>query len=82
MNYTRNKHTITCLDNYGRGDCAGAVEYRYALSGTDRSFPRCDRHWDERLDAQERIERDYPDSDSAPVWFDADAAGERWNEDD
>jgi hypothetical protein len=40
--------TLECLDA-GREDdpCEGAVEYRHALSGTGRSFPRCARHWEE-----------------------------------
>ena len=68
-----------CLD--AGPDCKGPVEYRHALSGTGRSFPRCDHHWSLRLDAQERINRDYPDSPIAPSWFDESAAGERWDED-
>ena len=72
---------IKCLDDYGKGECAGEVEYRFPLSGTGRSFPRCDKHWDVRLDAQDRINRDYPDSDTPPSWFDPTAAGERWDDD-
>jgi hypothetical protein len=73
--------TIECLDDYGDGECSGAVEYRAALSSTGREFPRCDGHWDKRLGAQERIERDYPDSPTPPAWFDPEAAGERWDDD-
>jgi hypothetical protein len=69
-----------CLD-YGDGQCSGEVEYRMPLSGTGRSFTRCDYHWDKRLDEQERITRVYPDSPVAPDWFDEAYAGERWNED-
>jgi hypothetical protein len=72
--------TLECLDR-GRGECEGAVEYRMGLSGTGRPFARCDRHWAERLDEQERINRDYPDSPLAPPWFDETAAGERWDKD-
>lgn len=71
--------TPECLD--GPRDCAGAVEYRTPLSGTGRSFPRCDAHWEKRLDTQERINRDYPDSPAAPRWFDPSYAGEHWDED-
>jgi hypothetical protein len=76
-------HALThedCLD-HGSGECSGEVEYRTPLSGTGRSFPRCAGHWDKRLDAQERISRDYPDSPAAPSWFDPTAAGERWDDD-
>ncbi len=72
-----------CLDaRGGRGDCAGATEYRESLSGTGRSFARCDYHWDKRLDEQERIRRNYPDTPTPPAWFDPTYAGERWDEDD
>lgn len=67
-----------CLDH--SEECSGEVEYRMPLSGTGRSFVRCDFHWDKRLDAQERINRTYPDSPAAPSWFDPANAGEQWDE--
>lgn len=70
---------LECLDAH-RGDCEGDVEYRTPLSGTGRAFPRCDKHWDERLATRERVNRDYPDSPCAPAWFDPAYAGERWDE--
>ena len=70
--------TLVCLD--GPDDCSGDVEYRMALSATGKSFPRCDHHWELRLDTQERINRDYPDSPVAPAWFDEADAGEHWDE--
>lgn len=66
---------LRCL-NHGPS-CKGAVEYRMALSGTGRSFPRCDHHWSERLDAQEAsadLRGDVP-----PAWFDPSYAGESWD---
>lgn len=75
-----NGEAVRCLDR-SQGGCAGAVEYRHALSASGRSFPRCDAHWDKRLAKQERITRDYPDSDIAPSWFDPANAGESWDED-
>lgn len=71
---------LECLDRQD-GECAGAVEYRYALSGTGRSYPRCDKHWSDRLDAQEQINRRYPDSPFPPSDFDPTYAGESWDED-
>lgn len=71
--------TPTCLEH--GDDCRGPVEYRMPLSGTGRAFPRCDFHWDKRLDAQERHNRSYPDSPVAPGWFDPTYAGESWDED-
>lgn len=58
--------------------CEGAVEFRFALSSTGRSFPRCERHWSLRLDAQEEIDRRYPTH--APADFDPADAGESWDE--
>lgn len=74
---------LHCLDDRGDDDCAGPVEYRFALSATGKSFPRCDKHWHERLDVQEGINRRYghPDSVSPPAGFDPTYAGERWDED-
>jgi len=73
---------LECLDDHGQGNCRGPVEYRMALSGTGRSFPRCELHWARRLDEQDRINRLYaPDSDVPPVGFDPTFAGERWDED-
>jgi hypothetical protein len=60
-------------------DCRGKTEYRTPLSGTGRSFARCDYHWDKRLDEQDRITRTYG-GDCAPSWFDPTYAGESWDE--
>ena len=74
--------SIECLDHQ-QGDCKGAVEYRFALSGTGRSFPRCDGHWAARLDYQDGINQRYghPDSAVVPSDFEPEYAGERWDED-
>jgi hypothetical protein len=71
-----------CLDDHGQDECEGRVEYRLALTATGCSFPRCEYHWNRRLDEQERIGRDFPDSGLAPSWFDPSYAGERWDEED
>lgn len=70
---------MECLDDYGEGTCSGPVEYRMALSATGRSFPRCEKHWAERLEEQDRINARYPQH--APSDFDPSYAGERWEED-
>lgn len=67
-----------CL-NYS-GGCGGAVEYRMPLSGTGKSYPRCDMHWSERLDLDAQISERYPTH--APSDFDPSYAGECWDEDD
>ena len=68
-----------CLD-YGRLDdpCEGAVEFRVALSGTGRSVPRCERHWEQRLALQDEINARYPQQQ--PSDFDPSYAGERWDD--
>lgn len=70
-----------CLDHRDADECRGIVQYRMPLSGTGKSFPRCDRAWDARLKTQERLRQDYPDSSTPPSWFDPTNAGETWDDD-
>ena len=70
---------VECLDSHHEGGCKGPVEYRMPLSGTGKSFPRCNKHWKKRLKVQEGINRRYPRS--APRDFDPSYAGERWDDD-
>jgi len=70
-----------CLDRHN-GECTGEVEYRPPLSSTERRFPRCDGHWEKRLEKQREIDERYaPNSDVPPLGFDPTYAGERWDED-
>jgi hypothetical protein len=69
---------LKCLDQ--DASCAGPVEYRMAMSGTGKRFPRCDYHFSLRLDQQEAINRRYPETQ--PSDFDPLYAGERWYEDE
>ena len=62
------------------GSCRGVVARREPLSGTGRSFPRCDLHWDQRLQLQRELSHRYPVSPPAD-WSPLDA-GEAWDEDD
>jgi hypothetical protein len=72
---------LKCLDTPS-GGCSGSVEMRYPLSGTGKSFPRCNAHWEKRLDKQEEINQRYaPFSDVPPADFDPTYAGERWEDD-
>lgn len=49
-----------CLDFGATGaECSGAVEYRIPMSGSGKSFPRCDHHMEIRWATQERLTRDY-----------------------
>lgn len=73
---------LKCLDDHAEGaECTGDIEYRMPLSGTGRSFPRCDGHWAKRLDKQaETVKRYAPFSDVVPSGFDPTYAGERWDD--
>ena len=68
-----------CLDEH-KGGCKGNVEYRSSLTGTGTPIPRCDKHWEERLDKEDELRSEYPDSPIPPAWFDPTAAGERWDD--
>lgn len=61
--------------------CKGKVEYRMPLSPSGTPFPRCEKHWQQRLDTEEQIRQRYPDSPFPPADFDPSYAGESWDED-
>jgi hypothetical protein len=71
---------LECLnDNNPDKPCQGPVEYR--STGRGRAFPRCDRHWTERLKLEEQINERYaPYSACPPRGFDPADAGERWDD--
>lgn len=81
--------TEDCLDY--RPDepsrCRGPVEYHSLDPGFAKSFPRCEKHWEARLNEQERIDRTYgARSDAPPSWFKGswggeNEFGERWDDD-
>ncbi|RZU36005.1 hypothetical protein EV284_3488 [Streptomyces sp. BK022] len=78
---TEQAEELKCLENR-TGECSGAVKYRAPLSGTGRSFPRCDAHWAARLKKQKEIRNRYaPASDVPPRGFDPTFCGESWDED-
>lgn len=72
----------SCINSGDPEGCYGTVEYRTPLSGTGKSFARCDKHWSQRLIQEAELRQRYPDSDVPPSDFDPMYAGERWNEDD
>jgi hypothetical protein len=69
-----------CLDDVGDETCEGDVEYRMPLSASGKPFPRCDKHWAERLETQQGINERYPHNQ--PSDFDPSYAGESWGEED
>ena len=68
-----------CIDGFGEGDCGGEVERRYPLSGSGKGYPRCEKHWSERLDFEKKLRECYPEEQ--PDDFDPLYAGESWDED-
>ena len=73
-----------CLDEpdgYGLA-CRGPVQYHSTDPGRHRAFPRCQAHWDARLDRRENSMERYENSVTPPSWFDPMDAGEAWGPDD
>ena len=61
--------TLECLDDYGDGECSGPIEFHSIDPGRTKAFPRCQRHWNRRLDARENSIEKYENSDVPPPWF-------------
>ena len=72
---------MECMDEHLE-DCRGPVTMHSIDPGRTGAFPRCDKHWADRLRRRENSMEKYENSDVAPSWFDPMAAGERWDEDD
>jgi hypothetical protein len=69
---------LSCLD--GPRGCAGPVELRTAPDRSDgKHFPRCEAHFEARLDESPRILELL--SPSRPDWYDEANVGEHWDED-
>lgn len=66
---------MECLD--GPDGCQGAVELRTV--DLLKWWPRCEKHFEERLEKQEHINELL--SNTPPAWFDEGYAGERWDDD-
>jgi|APSaa5957512535_1039671.scaffolds.fasta_scaffold61759_4 hypothetical protein len=62
----------------GVGACVGKVLH-FPRYRDGRLFPRCKYHARAWYNEQARIDREYPDSPSAPDWFDPTYAGEVWD---
>lgn len=71
-------HDEECMDDMGEGTCRGPVEWHSIDPGRSGAFPRCEKHWGERLDRMENSIERYADSDVPPAWFDPADAGEEW----
>jgi len=70
-----------CLNQSPDDPCRGPVEYRY-VGHSSRPFPRCEKHFAQRLKTEEEIVRKYnPDGPGPPEGFDPADAGERWDSD-
>lgn len=71
---------LECVQSFNEQGCRGGVQYRTPLSATGRSYPRCDRHWDARLQLEAELNQRYP-ATPPPDWSPLDA-GEAWDEED
>lgn len=72
---------VECLEAAWAGRwCVGPVEFREPVSGSGRSFPRCEAHWQRRLEREAEIRERYPVRPPAD-WSPLDA-GEAWDEED
>lgn len=82
MSEVQTEEQLECIQSHGYGEnaCNGAVEHRMPLSGSGRSFPRCAKHWDERLELEDGLRARYPVRPPAD-WSPLDA-GEHWDEED
>lgn len=69
---------LECLE--ASDECRGPVEY-HCVGHSLRAWPRCDFHFEQRLDRYENSLERYADSDCVPEWFDPSYAGERWSDD-
>jgi hypothetical protein len=73
----------SCLREGNQGHtCAGPVTGRPSFAGTGTIIYECSKAQDESAAFNAEVRERFPDTDIAPDWFDADYAGERWNEDE
>lgn len=71
-----------CLDRHdSRHTCRGPVTGRPSNAGTGTIIYRCDAGHEVSAAFARRVRSDYPDSSTAPDWFDPTYAGERWDDD-
>ena len=75
------KPELECLNAGGSTECRGPVELHSVDPGRERAWPRCERHWADRLDDHQNSISRWAHSDVAPDWFDPADAGERWDDD-
>lgn len=70
---------VECLEE--SPECRGEIAFHSVDPGRAAAFPRCEFHWEQRLDRRENSIEKYENSDVAPDWFDPAYAGEQWDED-
>jgi len=69
-----------CLRATGDSEnCKGELKQRFTDLGTE--IWECNFHYNESMDHRDSLRRRYPDSSTAPEWFDELYAGETWDED-
>lgn len=68
---------MECLESHTE-QCRGPVGWHSIDPGRHKAFPRCDKHWEDRLESRENSIEKYENSDVPPSWFDPTYAGETW----
>ncbi len=75
--YQKDKTMTDICEDYDRDRDCTAI----AVESTPAGRLVCARHAEAFWAARAEIDRNYPDSDCAPSWFDPSFAGERWEDD-
>ncbi|MCP4897327.1 MAG: hypothetical protein GY906_10185 [bacterium] len=70
----------SCLDFRDDGSCRGLVAFA-SVDGRGKAFPRCRKHFNDRLNRYQGSIEQYAHSDVIPSWFDPADAGEHWDTD-
>ena len=68
---------IECVED--PDECQGEVAYHSVDPGRATAAPRCDKHWQQRLQRRENSIERFENSDVPPAWFDPSIAGESWD---
>lgn len=79
---TSDEEPLECLDGHGEDECEGPVTYWHSGGTYGKSWPRCEKHGNARLERFENSIERYADSPIPPPWFNPMNAGEVWNEED
>lgn len=69
---------VDCIEWTDGPACYGSVEYHSIDPGRHRAYPRCEAHWEQRLERRENSIEKYEECDVPPGWFEPTYCGEEW----